>query len=173
MHGQYIIARHTTSTLHAQSRLAKKHSQVSQTATTDTCVTENHSGNARCTMGPNDRNIEYVAAFPYLERTLHKSFYSRVHRKRKDRPTTKDYKSSMVREWTCPSCIGDVCSYCKQKKDHVTQEGPKSAALFCSARCRFPPCAVGCGKDRPRTDEKKSSIVREWTCKQCTKKSGL
>ena len=98
--------------------------------------------------------------------------YSREQRKRKDRPTTKDYKSSMVREWTCPSCIGDVCSYCK-KKDRVTQEGPKSAALFCSARCRFPPCAAGCGKDRPRTDDYKSSIVREWTCKECTKKSGL
>ena len=29
-------------------------------------------------MGPNDRNIEYVAAFPYLERTLHKSLLTRT-----------------------------------------------------------------------------------------------
>ena len=36
-----IIARHATSTLHAQSRLAKKHAQITQTATTDTCVTKN------------------------------------------------------------------------------------------------------------------------------------
>ena len=135
MHGQHIIARHTTSTLHAQSRLAKKHSQVSQTATTDTCVTENHSGNARCTMGPNDRNIEYVAAFPYLEQTLHKSFHSRAHRKRKDRPTTKDYKSSMVREWTCPSCIGDVCSCCPLKKP-CNARGTKKCSVV--LQCAMP-----------------------------------
>ena len=79
--------------------------------------------------------ISNTLQFFHISSELSIRAYSREHRKRKDRPTTKDYKSSMVREWTCPSCIGDVCSYC-QKKRPCNARGTKKCSVV--LQCAMP-----------------------------------
>ena len=70
--------------------------------------------------------------------------------------------------WTCFQCQYPFCKLCQKRPEKPRASNSKAAAgEYICPKCRYPPCAGGCGAPRP--EQSKYNVINwpGWKCAKC------